>query len=100
MMGFGDVLSYPHNIFLEILAEGGVIGLLLFLLAVSIGLWHLFSNRAVSVFSDPVRLTVLLMFVNTFMNAQFSGDLSANRLLWCTIGLMAVGLRRDLSPSR
>ena len=40
------------------------------------------------------------MFVNTLTNAQFSGDLSANRLLWCTIGFMAVGLRRDLWRSQ
>ena len=52
-MGFGDILSYPHNIFLEILAEGGLIGILLFLLAVSIGLWHLF--RTVPCRSFPIR---------------------------------------------
>jgi O-antigen ligase len=86
-MGYTDARRYPHNIFLESLTEGGVVGLLLLCTLLGVGLTRLLSAN---VFDDPPRLIVFLCFVNTFMNSQFSGDLSDNRSLFATIGFMAI----------
>jgi O-antigen ligase len=86
-MGYSDNIRYPHNIILEVMAEGGLIGLTLLGTAILFGLRALCSRN---VFDEPWRLLVFLLFVNTFFNAQVSGDLSDNRLLFATIGLMAI----------
>jgi O-antigen ligase len=86
-MGYTDARRYPHNIFLESLTEGGAVGLLLLCMLLGVGMTRLFSAN---VFDEPQRLIVFLCFVNTFTNAQFSGDLSDNRSLFATIGFMAI----------
>lgn len=85
--GFGDVQRYPHNLFLETLTEGGAVGLALLFVAVTIALRILPVHRA---FEETPRLIVFLLFVNVFASTQFSWDLSENRLLFTTLGLMAI----------
>jgi O-antigen ligase len=86
-----DVRGYPHNIIIETLTEGGVIGFLLLGTAMLFGLRSLCSRN---VYDDNRGLLVYLLFVNTLINAQVSGDLSDNRLLFATIGLMVIsGMR-------
>lgn len=90
-MGLTDAQAYPHNIFLETFAEGGIVGVLLLVIAIAIGFRHLLIGGIVD---QPMKLTVLLLFVNTFIFAQTTGDLPANRLLFTTMGLMAIGPSR------
>ncbi len=61
-----DVISYPHNIFLEIFLECGLIGLILFLAL----LWKFYKNFSLNIFS--------LLAIFYFISAQFSGDLPGN----------------------
>jgi O-antigen ligase len=86
-MGYSDNRRYPHNIVLETLTEGGLIGLALLGTAILFGLRALCSRN---VFDETPRLIVFLLFVNTMFNALVSGDLSDNRLLFATIGLMSI----------
>jgi O-antigen ligase len=88
----GDRPYYPHNLLLEILAELGLVGLLLLLFHLVFALW-LLKPRLVG--EDPLRLLVLALFVNTLVNAQVSEDLTGNRLLFAVLGLMALAPRGE-----
>jgi len=75
---------YPHNIFLEIFCDIGIVGLFLFL-------WHLsqISSIGSNLLRSEERLFVLpfiMGFTVTFFNAQVSGDLCDNRALWFFAG--------------
>jgi len=91
LMGFTDARAYTHDIVLEVLVEYGAIGLLLlggmFVTAVgNLGPWR-------SLRFDAWRVLLLMLFVNTLVNALISGDLSDNRMLFTVAGMMAFGAR-------
>jgi O-antigen ligase len=85
--GWGDMRLYPHNFILEILAELGLVGLLIFgfflFYAVKMLLKNLFINY-------PLSLFVLLLFVVNFIDLFIGGDISDHRLLMVSLGLMMV----------
>jgi O-antigen ligase len=87
--GLEDVSLHPHNIFLEILSETGLIGMALFLLM----LVTVFRDIKVSfIFSTFESTTVALLTIFSFINAQKTGDLHDNILLFFTLSL-CTGLR-------
>lgn len=65
-----DIIAYPHNIFLEIFFEFGMIGLLLFMAILYVFFKHFALNC--------ITLTVCFFFFNSL----FSGDLSSNNFLF------------------
>ncbi len=87
-----DVQWWPHNIFLEVLSEGGIVGLLL--LAGHWGTFLLLGRRRGAGIrpTDESRrriyLALGLALLFLFIGAQFSGDLSHNRRLWYFLGLL------------
>ena len=82
-----DVRSYPHNLILEILAELGLVGLLLF---GGLSLWALRGlGSAYTVRHDVLRLVILMLFVNAFLNSMSTGDLSDNRLVFGMLAVMS-----------
>ena len=97
---FGDMRLYPHNIVLELWTETGAIGVALLLLWWTCLLlrtrsaWLLASAvpaRSVPLLpSERDRLRVLAT-VTAFalVNAQVSGDVSGNALLWFWAGVLA-----------
>ncbi len=94
--GAEKINSHPHNIFLEIAAELGIIGLLLFF-----GIcFSLLSNRGKYFFHKifPTH-TYVLFGCLTFaaLNALKSGDLNDNILLFFLIGLIS---SRQVSSKR
>ena len=95
-MGYSDNRRYPHNIVIETTIESGLIGLALLGAAILFGLRALCSRN---VFDETPRLIVFLVFVNTLFNAMVSGDLSDNRLLFATIGLMAIASAPVTAPA-
>lgn len=78
-----DARLYPHNIFIEIILEFGIVGILLFILPFIfliidfIRYRHTFSGYSYSNLVLWIVLTILF-----FLNAQVSGDINDNRLLW------------------
>jgi len=82
-----DEAFYPHNIFLEVLVENGVIGVVLLLVLGGVAL-RLMRRKHSDI--DMIRLIIVMMFVNTFVNAQVTADLPDNRLLFAVLGLMAL----------
>lgn len=86
LMGPSVGQEYPHNIFLEVMAELGLVGLSLFVTLLvfawrALGPWGLVRN-------DPIRILIVMLFVNTFANALVSGDISDNRTMFAMLGLM------------
>jgi O-antigen ligase len=82
----GDVSLHPHNIFLEILSETGLIGFTLFM----VFLYCIFRNfNVVFMVSTPERLSLGLLTIFSFINSQKTGDLHDNLLLFVTLSLCA-----------
>jgi O-antigen ligase len=87
-----DHESYPHNIFLELLFEQGVPGLLVFLgflfivSTYSLRYIRLAPSRHLKVFT----IVGYTSFVYSMMVAQTSGDLYDNRMIWLFAGIVLV----------
>jgi len=82
-----DDARYPHNLFLEFAVEGGVVALVALVAAL------LFIARAASTAfvatKDPLVLAVIGIFIYALVNAQFSSDVTGNRMLWVSMALAA-----------
>ncbi len=89
MMGFGDSRNYPHNILLEIATELGLVGLAIFLGMILFCLYVL--GNVNEILKNPIKCIVFQLFVFSFLNTLFSGDLHDNRSLFFIMGLMSFG---------
>ena len=80
---FHNSFSYPHNIFLEVLIEWGIIFGLCFVLFVVFGV-------ALCFFQSGLNDVFKLLALYEFMNSQVSGDITSPRLLYalCFLGWM------------
>jgi hypothetical protein len=76
----GQFYQYPHNVALEIAAETGTFGLLLFFVPLLAG-WALLFRRGASAASAPVAV-VLAVTAVFFTVANVSGDIPSERGLW------------------
>ncbi|MEZ5339054.1 MAG: O-antigen ligase family protein [bacterium] len=86
--GRGDIRAYPHNIFLEVFFELGLVGLLLFTAMLVYPLTLLPGIRGLR--EDPLLLLALAQYLSAFINANLSGDLNDNKLLWASMGMMVI----------
>jgi O-antigen ligase len=79
-----DQRNYPHNLFLEIAFEEGLMGLAAFLALlalVGISIYRMIGD------SRSHFLVLGLLVLYSVINSLFSGDLDDNRLLWMWIGV-------------
>jgi hypothetical protein len=91
----GDISLHPHNIFLEVLSETGIIGFVLFVAF----LYCVFKRfNLVSLLSSPERTSLALLTIFSFLNAQKTGDLHDNLLLFVTLSLCAAIKKDSLDP--
>jgi hypothetical protein len=99
-----DDRYYPHNIFLEVLLENGLIGLALLLgfLALVFWRWRRWGRRLrarpeVPVAAEAVALhrVVGAVLIYALANAQFSGDIWVNEWVWVTAGMIVAWAPRD-----
>lgn len=86
LTGWGDQKMYPHNLVLEVLAEYGIVGLILLFVPIVYALYLFLKNRS-SPFS-VAKMAILALFINTFVNAMLTGDLSDNRVFFAMLGLL------------
>ncbi len=91
---FSNSLTYPHNIFLEVTTEGGVVGLLL-LLHLGYACWSKF-RRHHSHLSNPTLAALAL----TFIAAQSSGDLFDSRGVFLMAALATPSVTLPCSVSQ
>ena len=85
LTGIGVENQYPHNIFIEILSESGLIGLMMFLSFIL-----LFFKQATNSFlagPDGLSLVVLLIVLVLLIEAQFSFRLDAHKWLFMFMAL-------------
>jgi len=78
-----DERYYPHNIILEIVSELGLVGIIVFaaLLALPFFLNNIFK-------SNYLQMCALLMFIYTFLNANTTGDINDNRMMFTFLALL------------
>ncbi len=79
--------SYPHNLWLEIASEQGLIGLIPLAILTVMGIWHLLRIRR-----DPdiaLSRAVQMVFWISFFQACFTGDLPMDRGFFACLGLLA-----------
>ena len=83
---------YPHNILLEAASENGIIGLgalgMFFLSSFLIGWKNIY--RAENKTSRQTNVVLMVIFIYALWNAQMSGDISGNELIWLSAGMMSV----------
>ena len=85
LAGNGDVKMYPHNMILEVLAELGLVGLSLLCLLVGTAFWRFWKNHDLR--RAPWAMLIFLLFLNAFLNAMVTGDLTDNRIVFAFLGL-------------
>ena len=87
-----EVIKYPHNIFLELAMETGIIGLIIFIVFVYYFLSKFFHLKKSIDKNEEINLLSisLLIFLFSLFNAQFSGDITHNPLIWFAGGTIAV----------
>lgn len=100
----GEALAFPHNIFLEVGSELGLLGLLAFGVLACRFLWlgHRHLLHAVAHPDDPTSswgLAATAGFLFLLAAAQFSGDLISNHSLWFYMGMMS-GVAQQRLPAR
>lgn len=83
--------DYPHNLFLEILSELGIVGIvvvcILFLLSI-IEIRKLIKNENIR--KSNLFMTVVAVFILTFLNSMVSGDINSNRIMFTFLSLIFV----------
>ncbi len=87
-----EVIKYPHNIFLELGMENGllVMGLFIaFCIYIFTRLFHLRKENNTGPYKYLYDISMLI-FLFGFLNAQFSGDIAHNPLLWFAAGTITV----------
>ncbi len=99
-----DDRYYPHNIFLEVLLENGLIGLSLFgaFLAVILTRWRRWRRSLRALPDCPavreeaaLHRTVGAILLFALANAQFSGDIWVNEWIWMGAGMVVAWAPRD-----
>ncbi len=85
---------YPHNLFFEIIAELGLIGLVIGVLFIIKSYQIINKGIQRGSFTDHSALWVAGTVV-MFIAAQFSGDINDNRILWMFIGVSIASTHVD-----
>lgn len=93
-LGYGMGEAYPHNLLLEILAELGVVGLVLVMLPL-LGFPRRTSKGEAELRTIGSGLLGLVAF--WALNVQLSGDLVDSRYLWFSLALLEIHRRTTRS---
>ena len=86
-VGLVSGYQYPHNVFLEVGGELGLIGLLLIFVPLAFAWLRLVWQGMRT--ADPAIATLLALVVAYFVVANFSADIPSNRALWI-FGIVAL----------
>jgi len=88
---------YPHNIFLEIGSELGILGLFAFIFVICKSIIVAFDNikKSKLEWNYYINISLLMSLIFMLINSSVSGDINDNRLLFTTLGL--IWARRRIS---
>lgn len=93
--GRGSVRVYPHNIMLEILYEGGIVGLAALICLICLSIRTFRRNRFPK--SDALGASILLMLVFATITVMVSNTYADSRHFFVALGLLPVRRERQLS---
>jgi O-antigen ligase len=93
---FPDRLTTPHNIFLEVAVESGVVGLILLVALLVVALRPVSIDR---LRNDPLALCALMIFVWAFLKANLGPDIAENRFMFLLLGVLTALPWRGGAPS-
>ncbi|MCJ7730080.1 MAG: O-antigen ligase family protein [Sedimentisphaerales bacterium] len=87
-----DIIVYPHNFFLEVLYEGGLVCFVPFTLFwVLVGHylfhWRRLNNRFAATSALYAQDLWIAVLVSAFVSAAVHWDISGQRLLWLLVGI-------------
>jgi len=87
----GIVHDYPHNLFLEILSELGLVGLFVFSALLIVALVRFIKlGKIKTIRNDNLFIAVAVVFLVIFINAMVSGDFNGNRILFTFISIICL----------
>lgn len=91
-----DLKSYPHNIFLELLSEVGLLPFVIFTVLLIITAVN-FVKALKRGMLDEVQLSTLAILAYAIINANVTGDINDNRVMFAflAIGLMMPHFKKD-----
>jgi len=90
--------NYPHNLFLELGSEMGVVAVMAFLALALCAFREIFRQmREPFAHLNSLAPTVFLLLIYVFLDAMVSGDMNDLRFMWCVFGLPYV--LRNLSST-
>jgi len=86
-------IFYPHNIFLELLSESGILGFLSIVIFCILSIRYALNNIKyfkIQGSSKYIKLSIVLftIFLFSVWNAMFSGDIVHNGTVWLSAGLI------------
>ncbi|MFW6120093.1 MAG: O-antigen ligase family protein [Petrotogales bacterium] len=88
-----NIWSHPHNVFLEVLSELGIIGLILFMIIIIPVLLKLLN---VNLVKNSIHLRVLGAIIIGYLAIMMtSGNLGSNRLLFAFITMFLIAYHRE-----
>jgi O-antigen ligase len=91
--------NYPHNLFLELGSEMGIIAAISFLALAACAFHEIWKQlRDPDLGDNALVLTVFLLLIFVFLDAMVSGDINDLRFMWFVIGLPYV--LRNVQASR
>lgn len=85
-----DVNDYPHNIFVELLSETGLVGLSIFILLFTYAVIKYINARRIEKKINRYHILIFSFFTYMFLTVNVAGDINDNRLFFTALGLMCV----------
>jgi O-antigen ligase len=79
--------SYPHNAILQILAEFGIVGIVLFIVFILSGLRHINLER---LHRDPLCFALVMVFMTFVVQTMAQGDFTQSYRFFFIAGLLAM----------
>jgi O-antigen ligase len=83
-----DVRDYPHNIFIEMFADHGFLGVTLMIVMVALIVYLVIKGNRYRPYLGWRYDFVISVVVYGFVNAQLSGDLPGQTELWLGLGML------------
>jgi O-antigen ligase len=102
--GFPSIVPtdlYPHDLFLEVGAELGIVGVVLVALIVGAAAARLAQTSMGTLGEDRGHAALVsALFAAAFVNALVSSDIAGNNALWLAAGLgVGLSVRRDMTAT-
>lgn len=94
-----DVKDYPHNIFLEFLAETGIFGFIVFLTLIIVVFSQVIKFNKHKKLNET-QFSIISIMIFFLINANVTGDINDNRVLFAFLSLSAIVVSESLTKKQ